>query len=108
MAAQPWPAGADRAARLGRVTDTKIAGPGAGPLSVAQEALWYQTLLAPNQVSYNETISIQEVQLRFLRLMGPEAGGQISRHGPSPVTDIFLTHSLAILLLEEVFKKHQR
>ena len=42
------------------MTDTKIAGPGAPPLSVAQEALWYQSLLVPNQVSYNETISIRK------------------------------------------------
>jgi amino acid adenylation domain-containing protein len=27
---------------------------------VAQEALWYQSLLAPNQVSYNETFSIRK------------------------------------------------
>jgi amino acid adenylation domain-containing protein len=42
------------------VTDVKVGDPGAPPLSVAQEALWYQSLLAPNQVSYNETISIRK------------------------------------------------
>jgi len=30
------------------------------PLSVAQEAVWYTTLLAPNQISYNETVSIRK------------------------------------------------
>ncbi|MGI8715866.1 MAG: condensation domain-containing protein [Solirubrobacteraceae bacterium] len=30
------------------------------PLSVAQEALWYLSILAPHQVSYNETISIRK------------------------------------------------
>jgi amino acid adenylation domain-containing protein len=34
--------------------------PEAPPLSVAQEALWYQSCLAPNRVSYNETISIRK------------------------------------------------
>ena len=34
--------------------------PATAPLSVAQEALWYATLLAPNQISYNETISIRK------------------------------------------------
>ncbi len=32
----------------------------APPLSVAQEALWYLSLLAPKRVSYNETISIRK------------------------------------------------
>jgi amino acid adenylation domain-containing protein len=32
----------------------------APPLSVAQEALWYQSFLASNHVSYNETISIRK------------------------------------------------
>jgi non-ribosomal peptide synthetase component F len=30
------------------------------PLSVAQEALWYVSLLAPNRISYNETVSIRK------------------------------------------------
>ena len=34
--------------------------PAAPPLSVAQEALWYVSLLAPNRISYNETISIRK------------------------------------------------
>jgi amino acid adenylation domain-containing protein len=34
--------------------------PATAPLSVAQEALWYATLLAPNRISYNETISIRK------------------------------------------------
>lgn len=34
--------------------------PGAPPLSVAQEALWYLSVLAPYQISYNETISIRK------------------------------------------------
>jgi amino acid adenylation domain-containing protein len=33
---------------------------GAPPLSVAQEALWYLTLLAPGQISYNEMITIRK------------------------------------------------
>jgi amino acid adenylation domain-containing protein len=33
---------------------------GAPPLSVAQEALWYLSVLAPSQISYNETISIRK------------------------------------------------
>jgi len=32
----------------------------AAPLSVAQEAVWYTTLFAPNQISYNETVSIRK------------------------------------------------
>lgn len=41
---------------------TGLAGtsPEAPPLSVAQEALWYVSLLAPNRISYNETISIRK------------------------------------------------
>ncbi|HEY1774573.1 MAG TPA: condensation domain-containing protein [Solirubrobacteraceae bacterium] len=42
----------------------------APPLSVAQEALWYQSLLAPKQVSYNEAISIRKdgpLELEALR-----------------------------------------
>jgi amino acid adenylation domain-containing protein len=42
------------------VTEAKVSSPKAPPLSVAQEALWYQSLLAPSQVSYNETISIRK------------------------------------------------
>lgn len=40
----------------------EITGSGAEapPLSVAQEALWYQSRLAPNRISYNETISIRK------------------------------------------------
>jgi amino acid adenylation domain-containing protein len=33
--------------------------PALPPLSVAQEALWYISMLSPNQVAYNETISIR-------------------------------------------------
>lgn len=32
---------------------------GAAPLSVAQEALWYAAILAPQRLSYNETVSIR-------------------------------------------------
>jgi amino acid adenylation domain-containing protein len=42
------------------VTETTPAGPGPAPLSVAQEALWYVSRLAPNQITYNETISIRK------------------------------------------------
>ncbi len=35
-------------------------GPGAPPLSVAQEALWYLSLLVPHQISYNEAITIRK------------------------------------------------
>jgi non-ribosomal peptide synthetase component F len=34
--------------------------PGVAPLSVAQEALWYLSLLVPNQFSYNEAITIRK------------------------------------------------
>jgi non-ribosomal peptide synthetase component F len=34
--------------------------PGPAPLSVAQEALWYLSLLVPSQISYNEAISIRK------------------------------------------------
>jgi len=37
-----------------------MTGPGPPPLSVAQEALWYLSLLVPNQISYNEAISIRK------------------------------------------------
>ncbi len=33
---------------------------GAPPLSVAQEALWYASRLAPSRLSYNETVSIRK------------------------------------------------
>jgi non-ribosomal peptide synthetase component F len=41
---------------------TATAGPGAQapPLSVAQEALWYRSRLAPTALTYNETISIRK------------------------------------------------
>ncbi len=42
------------------MSETTTAGPDAPPLSVAQEALWYMSRLAPNQISYNETISIRK------------------------------------------------
>jgi hypothetical protein len=42
------------------VTEGTTTSPKAPPLSVAQEALWYQSLLAPDRVSYNETISIRK------------------------------------------------
>jgi amino acid adenylation domain-containing protein len=42
------------------VTGAAGASPGAPPLSVAQEALWYLSRLAPNQISYNEAISIRK------------------------------------------------
>ncbi len=35
-------------------------GASAPPVSVAQEALWYASLLAPNRLSYNETVSIRK------------------------------------------------
>src|ERR1700678_2335683 len=60
VAAQPWTAWADRAARPGFVTKARIATLVGPPLSVAQDARWYQSCLAPSQVSYNETISIRK------------------------------------------------
>jgi amino acid adenylation domain-containing protein len=42
------------------VTGTAGTSPAAPPLSVAQEALWYVSLLAPNRISYNEMISIRK------------------------------------------------
>jgi amino acid adenylation domain-containing protein len=42
------------------VTGTAGISPAAPPLSVAQEALWYVSLLAPNRISYNEAISIRK------------------------------------------------
>ena len=61
VAAQPRPAGPDRAARPRLVTRCgERAVEGTAPLSVAQEALWYLSLLVPNQISYNETISIRK------------------------------------------------
>jgi non-ribosomal peptide synthetase component F len=33
--------------------------PAAAPLSVAQEALWYQSVLFPQEIVYNETISVR-------------------------------------------------
>jgi len=42
------------------VTRTADPGLGAPPVSVAQEALWYASRLAPNRISYNETISIRK------------------------------------------------
>ncbi|MGH8994935.1 MAG: non-ribosomal peptide synthetase [Acidimicrobiales bacterium] len=33
---------------------------GAAPISVAQEAMWYLSLLYPDQISYNESISIRK------------------------------------------------
>ncbi len=42
------------------MTGTAAVSSGAPPLSVAQEALWYRSRLAPNQISYNETISIRK------------------------------------------------
>jgi amino acid adenylation domain-containing protein len=42
------------------VTETTAPSSEAPPLSVAQEALWYMSRLAPNQISYNETISIRK------------------------------------------------
>ncbi|HEY4098048.1 MAG TPA: condensation domain-containing protein [Baekduia sp.] len=39
---------------------TVTEGAEAAPLSVAQEALWYASLLAPNRISYNETVSIRK------------------------------------------------
>jgi amino acid adenylation domain-containing protein len=42
------------------VTGAAGSSPGAPPLSVAQEALWYVSLLAPKRISYNETISIRK------------------------------------------------
>ncbi len=43
-----------------RVTQSTVTSPGAPPLSVAQEALWYLSRLAPNQITYNETVSIRK------------------------------------------------
>jgi non-ribosomal peptide synthetase component F len=65
MAAQPRAAGPDQPARNREVTAT---GAGAAPatdatmapLSVAQEALWYHTVLAPTALTYNEAISIRK------------------------------------------------
>jgi amino acid adenylation domain-containing protein len=42
------------------VTGTAPTLTGAPPLSVAQEALWYVSLLAPNRISYNEAISFRK------------------------------------------------
>jgi amino acid adenylation domain-containing protein len=42
------------------VTATAGTSSEAPPLSVAQEALWYVSLLAPNRISYNETISFRK------------------------------------------------
>jgi amino acid adenylation domain-containing protein len=42
------------------VTATAGTSSDAPPLSVAQEGLWYVSRLAPNRISYNETISIRK------------------------------------------------
>jgi amino acid adenylation domain-containing protein len=42
------------------VTATAGTSSGPPPLSVAQEGLWYVSRLAPNRISYNETISIRK------------------------------------------------
>ncbi len=42
------------------MTDVPEAIGGAAPLSVAQEALWYVSRLAPGQLTYNEAISIRK------------------------------------------------
>jgi Condensation domain len=42
------------------VTEATVDRVGHPPLSVAQEGLWYLSLLAPNQISYNETITIRK------------------------------------------------
>lgn len=42
------------------MTESIGANPGPAPLSVAQEALWYLSLLVPNQISYNEAFSIRK------------------------------------------------
>lgn len=60
MAAEPRPAGPYRIARAAFVSQPPSAEPLAAPLSVAQEALWYVSRLSPNQISYNETISIRK------------------------------------------------
>ena len=39
---------------------TAVTGSAAAPLSVAQEALWYASVLAPTQCIYNETISFRK------------------------------------------------
>ncbi len=60
MATQSRPAGFDRIARPRRVTVITDTRPGAPPLSVAQEGLWYESVLAPSRISYNETISFRK------------------------------------------------
>ncbi|MGH8995885.1 MAG: condensation domain-containing protein, partial [Acidimicrobiales bacterium] len=42
------------------MTEAPRDGPGPPPLSVAQEALWYLSLLGPGNIAYNETISIRK------------------------------------------------
>lgn len=42
------------------MTEAPQTSSGTAPLSVAQEALWYMSLLAPNLTRYNETISIRK------------------------------------------------
>jgi non-ribosomal peptide synthetase component F len=45
---------------VGPVTQSTSIGSGPPPVSVAQEALWYLSLLVPNQISYNEAITIRK------------------------------------------------
>jgi amino acid adenylation domain-containing protein len=60
VAAQPGPAWPDRATGRHLVTGAAGESLGAPPLSVAQEGLWYLSLLVPNQISYNEAICIRK------------------------------------------------
>ena len=60
LAAEPRPAGLDRLAGAARVIEMPVAAPpGPAPLSVAQEALWYQGVLHPQDIIYNECVSFR-------------------------------------------------
>lgn len=76
MAAEPRVAGSDQPPRRRAVTESHRASAPesngqAAPLSVAQEALWDQAILAPTALPYNEAISIRKdgpLDLGALRL----------------------------------------
>jgi non-ribosomal peptide synthetase component F len=59
MAAEPRAARAHSPHRARRLSAVPGAQSAAAPLSAAQEALWYQSVLFPQEIVYNETVSVR-------------------------------------------------
>jgi non-ribosomal peptide synthetase component F len=80
VASEPWSARADTPDHPDGLSVAAEAEAEAPPLSVAQEALWYQSVLFPQEIIYNETVSVRKVGELDVAVLRRAVEGLVGRH----------------------------